>query len=352
MRFWIGRNRRRLRPATRIALLCLTGLGFASAAYNGFRAYQHAGDGIAFVVDRAKSEAELVALSLSTINQGFYNRRVSELLNDCNEIWVAESYLAVGNAQGLVLDPEVAERLEERTGGLDKFSCAMSEGFAGAVTGDGSSAAAIAGSIAADFTPYGDLRDLTREGIDYSNGEDVDAFILSISAVGLALTAGTYLSAGTAAPAKLGVSLIKKAAKAGKLTPGFRRALKSSIDDAAGKGVGQASSVAIRKIASDAGAITKATNGATTLRLLKHVDTPKDLERMRVVAEIGGKRTAAWDDALGSRILKAAKSSIKVTTKFLIEIAMVLISLVIAVVSAIVTFGLKWAAKRTLKAYG
>ena len=352
MRFWIGRNKRRLRPAIRIALLCLTGLGFASATYNGYRAYQHAGDGFAFVIDRAKSETELLALSRSTITQGFYNKRVSELLKDCDEVWVAESYVAVGDAQGLVLDPELAERLEERTDRYDKFLCAMSGGIAGAATGEGSSAAAIAGSIAADFTPYGDLRDLTREGIDYSTGEDVDGFILSISAVGLALTAGTYLTAGTAAPAKLSVSLIKKAAKAGKLTPGFRRVLKSSIDDAVGKGVGQANSGAFRKIVSDTGAVTKATNGATALRLLKHVDTPKDLERIRVVAEIGGKRTAAWDDALGSRILKAVKSSIKVTAKFLIEIAMVLVSLVIAVASAIATFGLKWTVKRTLKAYG
>ncbi|MDO5532308.1 hypothetical protein [Sutterella sp.] len=66
----------------------------------------------------------------------------------------------------------------------------------------------------------GDIRDLVREGWHWTQGEEVDPFITSLSALGVALTA---VSIGPQAPAggagKTGIAVLKAAKRANKIPP-------------------------------------------------------------------------------------------------------------------------------------
>src|SRR5690606_14652645 len=61
-------------------------------------------------------------------------------------------------------------------------------------------------------------RDVVREGRRLASGADADHLILGLAAAGLAVTAATYATAGTAAPVRAGLSLVKGARKAGRLS--------------------------------------------------------------------------------------------------------------------------------------
>jgi len=68
-------------------------------------------------------------------------------------------------------------------------------------------------AVASDFFVIGDVRDLTLEGIKWVNGEDVDEFTAALSAIGLAASAGSWLTAGGTLSAKPALSFFKAANK-------------------------------------------------------------------------------------------------------------------------------------------
>ena len=56
-----------------------------------------------------------------------------------------------------------------------------------------------------------------------AHGQEADRLILGLAGVGIAITAGTYASMGTAAPARVGLSVVKAARKTGRLGTQHRR---------------------------------------------------------------------------------------------------------------------------------
>ena len=73
--------------------------------------------------------------------------------------------------------------------------------------------------MAADLTGFGDMRDLFQQAGRYIDGQEVDSFLVGLSAVGLGLTAATIASEGLLFSARSGVSTIKAAKRAGRLSP-------------------------------------------------------------------------------------------------------------------------------------
>jgi len=63
----------------------------------------------------------------------------------------------------------------------------------------------------------GDVRDALREGTRLASGRDGDELVLGLACVGLAVTAGTYATVGVAAPARVGLTVVKAARKTGRL---------------------------------------------------------------------------------------------------------------------------------------
>ncbi len=135
---------------------------------------------------------------------------------------LAKSFVELGARRGLSLTPEqerrlsaLHERASERA--IEDFT----EGFLHGARDNG---AAFAGALAGDLTGYGDLRDLWNEGRKLERGEDPDALVVGLAAAGLALSAVTWTSVGALLPARSGLTLVKGAQKAGRLSAPLAKA--------------------------------------------------------------------------------------------------------------------------------
>ena len=86
------------------------------------------------------------------------------------------------------------------------------ENFAkGLVTGEPDDLVGLAGTAVGDLFVIGDIRDAVREGTRLAAGQKADELILGLACVGLAVTAGTYVSLGAVLPVRIGLTLVKAA---------------------------------------------------------------------------------------------------------------------------------------------
>ncbi|WP_048709234.1 hypothetical protein [Microvirga massiliensis] len=132
---------------------------------------------------------------------------------------LAASFLTLADQHGLMVAPVQRARVAEALKASEapgQIATEFAEGFA---TGEATSLPGMAGILAGDVTAYGDLRDLWREGSKLWNGEPHDELVLGLATVGLGLTGLTVATAGGALPARSGLTLVKTARKAGKLSP-------------------------------------------------------------------------------------------------------------------------------------
>ncbi|WP_371926776.1 hypothetical protein [Bradyrhizobium sp. WD16] len=181
----------------------------------------------------------------------------------------------------------------------------------------GGDLAALSGTVAGDLFVFGDIRDLLREGSRLASGEKADRLLLGLAAAGIAVTAATYVSVGTAAPARAGLSLVKDARKAGRLGAGLAGwAGRSAIDVVDGpmlrgamadasvmrpaaslaalRGAVRADKVAaLIRAAKDAGRIGEKAGTRGALETLRLADEPADLARAARLAEGKGTQTRA-----------------------------------------------------------
>ncbi len=219
----------------------------------------------------------------------------------------------------------------------------------GFVSGKGSTGAGVAGAITSDFTVVGDVRDLHTEYQHYQKNEPVDELVATLSGAGIGLTAITIGSVGSAAPAKAGVSLVKMAKKTRRLSAPFQRQLLhlaanvfdwSSFIKIAKSGKGMKNIIRaaktayhpkaikpLEKVASQVSSIRKASSVADTLRLLKYVETTKDLRHLEKVAIKHGTKSKGYLKLLGKGMLRGGKI-IKKTTGFFIALVETIVSLI------------------------
>jgi hypothetical protein len=155
---------------------------------------------------------------------------------DRGEVDDANTYVELAQRLGRPLAAGLRARLETARLAEDdpatKWRRCAAGVFAGAMT-DGASTLC---AIAADFTVLGDLRDIAIQGGAWAAGRDYDRVILALSAAGLGATALTAATAGTAAPAKAGLSLVKGARRAGHVPPALARAVTAELRLVAGGG--------------------------------------------------------------------------------------------------------------------
>ncbi len=129
------------------------------------------------------------------------------------------------NAHALHCDPAKLRRLADDPMAItgraldEKFSKRLRRGYNREI------AAALAGTALGDLFVVGDIRDLTREGIHAARGEPVDELVVGLAAVGVAITAGTYATLGLTIPLRAGLTLIKVAARTGRMSIDFTMAL-------------------------------------------------------------------------------------------------------------------------------
>lgn len=266
----------------------------------------------------------------------------------------ARNYISMSREHGysLYYDKYEQRLLAEDTNGR-RIKDNVGNFVDGFVTGKGNTGAGVAGAISADFTVVGDVRDLHNEYKNYQKKEPVDEVVATLSGVGIGLTALTIGSAGSVAPAKVGVSIVKMAKKAKQLSAPFQRQilkmgknvfdwdgfLKVSKNSKGMKSIIRATKMAyhprqvkpLEKVAGQVNQIKKSSSVADTLHLLKYVDSTNDLRHMEKVVIKHGAKTKGYLKLLGKGVLRGGKI-IQKTTGFFIGLLGTLVSMVFSLI--------------------
>jgi hypothetical protein len=236
---------------------------------------------------------------------------------------LAQSFLDLARDRNVTLDPALVARVEAANSTMASTKRAATRFGRGLVTGEAGDLVGLAGTAVGDLFVIGDIRDVMREGTRMANGEQVDELILGLACVGLVVTAGTYASLGAGVPARVGVSVVKAAGKAGRITVQmtgwFSRSLREAVDWTKLGSVVRASSltepvVAVRaareavkvektqslmRAVGDVGRLQSKAGTQAALDALKIAQGPRDLARMARLADVKGSRTRAILKTLG-----------------------------------------------------
>ncbi|CAA6817386.1 MAG: Unknown protein [uncultured Sulfurovum sp.] len=90
-------------------------------------------------------------------------------------------------------------------------------------------------AVISDFLVFGDLRDLSIQGMHYLKNEETDNFLVALSSLGLIATVSTAYTAGASSPIKGSISFLKYAKRANKIPLWFQTKLMKQIDIAKDK---------------------------------------------------------------------------------------------------------------------
>jgi hypothetical protein len=233
------------------------------------------------------------------------------------DVDLANSFADLAGERGIAITPELAARLAAANS-TSASAIRNAGSFAhGLITGEPGDMAGFAGTALGDLFVVGDVRDAVREGVHYARGEQMDELVLGLSCVGIAVTAGTYASLGIGAPARVGLSLVKGAGKAGRLSVHMAswvtRSVRGVVDmGALRRAFAEASitqpAIAVRaardavkldkaeglvSAVRDVGRVQAKAGTQAALDTLKVAEGPRDVSRFARLAEAKGGKTRA-----------------------------------------------------------
>jgi len=233
------------------------------------------------------------------------------------DVDLANSFLDLAAERGIAIRPELAARLADANSTMASASRNAGSFVRGLFTGQPEDMVGLAGTAVGDLFVFGDIRDAAREGVHYAKGEEMDELVLGLACVGIAVTAGTYASLGVAAPARVGLSLVKAAGKAGRLSAHMAawvtRSVRGVVDMGAMRRVLAEASItqpalAVRATrdavklekaqglitaARDVGRVQAKAGTQAALDSLKIAQGPRDMSRFARLAEAKGSKTRA-----------------------------------------------------------
>jgi hypothetical protein len=236
---------------------------------------------------------------------------------------LAKSFVDLARDRNVPVAPELNAKVDAA---VENAASALktAENFSrGLIIGEPDDIVSLAGTALGDLFVFGDIRDMVREGSRYAQGKDVDHLIMGLSAVGIAITAGTYASLGTGAPARVGLSLVKAARKTGRISArmaeSVTRTLRSVVDgpalrkaiDGASATNPAAAARAVReavkiekaddlfRLTRNVGDVKAKAGTRAALDGLKISNSPREMARVAKLAEKEGSRTRAILKFLG-----------------------------------------------------
>lgn len=230
------------------------------------------------------------------------NTLIGTAINE-DQLEDAKMYLAIGQSYDYPLHYDYYEQhIEQRDTQLRKIKKGINNFSSGFISGKGSDTSGVSGALVSDFTVVGDARDLYEQYQAHSNGEEVNQLIVGLAGVGIGLTVVTYGSGGTTAVAKSGTSVIKLAAKTGRLTRRFsdellrlssrvfdwslfKQSFKQSdnfsdVRRAVQKSFNRAAAKPLQGMAKQVNNIRKNSSLVDTLDMMRYVETADDLRRL------------------------------------------------------------------------
>lgn len=269
-----------------LALLAAVALLSASAAWLVPRAEQALALRLA-----ADDPARLAELRLAASFDADVAAREIEAALAADDLELAESFVALADARGVSLAAGLRARLEAARSVRQqarRYATRFGRGF---LTGDAEGIEGIAGAAAGDLLVYGDVRDLVREGGRWARGEAVDPLMAGLATAGLAVTAGTYLAGGAAAPARAGVTLFKAARRSGRIGADLAADMTRLVRS--GDGPRAAAALA------DLGRIEGKAGARAAVEAMRHADDVADLAKVGKLADANGGATLAVLKTLG-----------------------------------------------------
>lgn len=217
---------------------------------------------------------------------GVAAREINEALA-AGDIELARSFLDLAAEREVALAPVLIAKIDAAERDAAKPSSKAASFARGFVTGKPEDAASAAGMLAGDLFVFGDVRDVVREGWRGMRGEEVDTLVLGLAGTGIAVTAGMYFSAGLAAPARAGLTVVKAARRGGHIGAPLMRLLK--VEKREG----------LIQFASNLGKVQSRTGLRGALDGLKIAEHPKDVAKLASLAAVKGTKTRAIVKLLG-----------------------------------------------------
>ena len=255
-----------------------------------------------------------------TFNAALAGREIAAALA-AKDADLARSFLELANDRGVAVAPALAEKVAAAVTEAATASHAAESFARGLVTGEPDDVVGLAGTALGDLFVFGDIRDAVREGTRYASGEKADELVLGLACVGIAITAGTYASFGAAAPARVGLSVVKAARKTGRIgarmADWIGRSPREIVDWSALSRAGAAlaePAVAVRaareavkvdkagdlvRLVSDVGRVQTKAGTQAALDGLKLATGPREMSRIATLAEKKGSKTRAILKTLG-----------------------------------------------------
>jgi hypothetical protein len=265
-------------------------------------------------------------------------RREIEAALAADDAELAEGFLALARDRNVPVDADLVRRVEEANA-LAAASARAAGSFArGFITGEPADMAGLAGTAVGDLFVFGDVRDALREGTRLATGQPTDELILGLACTGLAITAGTYLSAGAAAPARIGLTVVKVARTTGRISAHLAewvgRSLREVLDwgaltraitgasvngplvavRAARAAVKADKSAELLAFASDVGRVERKAGVQAALDGLKIAENPREMTRIAKLAEKYGGKTRAVIKLLGRAAILLTMSAVNLAS--------------------------------------
>ena len=266
-----------------------------------------------------------VAIAARALDEKFNgavaNREIAAALA-AKDTDLAQSFVDLAAERQVAIDPQLAADVTAARAQSASVRGQAASFTRGLITGEPSDGAALAGTALGDLFVFGDIRDLTREGIHAGRGEPVDELVVGLAAAGVAITAGTYATLGVIAPLRVGLTLIKAAVRTGRLSVDLAAALGRLLRQAFARG--PESLVAVRAVREtvkveraggllhfvrDIGRVESKAGTQAALDGLKIAESPAEMSRLAKLAEKEGSKTRAILKLLGRGAITLAAAA-------------------------------------------
>jgi hypothetical protein len=216
---------------------------------------------------------------------------------------LAQSFVELAADRSVAIDPALADEVKLAQVKTNSVAGTAGRFVQGLWTGEPVDGASLAGTAVGDLFVFGDIRDAARESTRYLIGKPADPWILSLAGVGIAITAATYVSVGVAAPARVGLTLVKAARRTGRLNPVLavriaREAVK--VEEAGG----------LVELVGNVGRVETKAGTQAALDSLKVAEGPRDISRLARLAAAKGAKTRAIVKLLGRAAIVLTASAL------------------------------------------
>ena len=314
----------------------LTGLAVFALAFALL--WPHARDSFAVLA----AQDDPVALSDVQFSSALRNNAalVSENIEAAlatNDVDLADSFVSLAREKNIPLGDDLVKRVSDKVAEHNSTSHMAKRFVTGFVIGEADDVASLSGTVAGDLFVYGDIRDVVREGKNLAMGEDTDQLVLGLAAVGLVVTAATYVSVGGVAPLRAGLTQVKDARKVGRLGEGLTlwagRSAREMVDTPVLQHAIASGSVlrpvqtmtaikaafrsekagALVRLAKDVGRVGEKAGIRAAKDTLKIAEGPRDVARAARLAEAKGGQTRAFLKLLGRGALLLVTGAFNLT---------------------------------------